>query len=251
MNDLEIRHGFWDLPRELKSEPKPITYIEDYVPTKYLSLDFNSLYPASKQNNIISQWCKLLPELKEVKYIWLINRVNQKTFDSICQMENIEGIWIQWSVIKSIENIRQLNRLNHLHLGSSPKIESIDPLGSMSSLITLELEQLNKISNFSILANLVNIEGLGVNGSLWTTQKIDTLEFLKPLINLKYLTLINSRLKDTSFDPILNLKELVRFRASWNHSINEFKKLNVLPKLKIGFENKSWEDVIAARENKR
>ena len=117
--------------------------------------------------------------------------------------------------------------------------------------LRLELEQLNKISNFSILANLVNIEGLGVNGSLWTTQKIDTLEFLKPLINLKYLTLINSRLKDTSFDPILNLKELVRFRASWNHSINEFKKLNVLPKLKIGFENKSWEDVIAARENKR
>jgi hypothetical protein len=251
MTDSEIKYGFWDQPKELKIEPSSITFINEYSPTEYLKLDFNQIYPPSKQTKIISEWCKLLPELKEIKFIWLKNRIAQKTFDSLCLMENLEGLWIEWSLIKNIDNVVKLKNLKHLYIGSSPKLESIDPLQKMNSLVTLELEQLNRISDFSILSLLPNLEGLGINGSLWTTQIIDSLDFLKTLTNLKYLTLVNSKLNKTTFDPILNLKELVRFRASWNHGLHEFKKLSTLRNLKIGFKDTSWDEVIASRENIR
>jgi hypothetical protein len=113
-------------------------------------------------------------------------------------------------------------------------VESIDVLGEMTSLRTLELQQLNKITDFSVLSKLTDLEGLGIDGSMWTTQKIDTLKPLAKLHKLKYLTLISTQATDKSFDPLLNLTELVYFQSSWNYPEAEFEKLKKLPKLKYG-----------------
>jgi hypothetical protein len=59
------------------------------------------------------------------------------------------------------------------------------------------------------------------------------------------LTLINTRLKEKSFDPILNLSELVRFDSSWNYPEAEFEKLKSLPKIKYGNVETSWKEVKA------
>jgi Leucine-rich repeat (LRR) protein len=113
----------------------------------------------------------------------------------------------------------------------------------LSALVTLELEQLNRISNFSILSKLTSLEGLGIDGSIWTAQKIDTLKPLKTLFNLKYLTVTNTRIQDKSFDPLLKLVELVRFNSSWNYPEAEFDKLKSLPNLKYGNVETSWREV--------
>jgi hypothetical protein len=115
----------------------------------------------------------------------------------------------------------------------------------MDALITLELQQLNKISNFSVLSKLTNLEGLGIDGSMWTAQKIDSLKPLANLRNLKYLSLINTRTKDKSFDPLLNLTKLVFFQSSWNYPESEFEKLKSLPNLKYGNVETSWKEVKA------
>jgi hypothetical protein len=97
---------------------------------------------------------------------------------------------------------------------------------------------------------LTGLEGLGLDGSIWTAQKIDTLKPLAPLKNLKYLTLTNTRLKDKSFDPILKLTELVRFESSWNYPEGEFQKLKALPKLKYGNVETSWKELKAELDEK-
>lgn len=242
----QILWGYWNWMRAHKQVPDHITYFEEYQPSETLVLNITQLEISSyRQNKNIEQWCKELPNLEDVRYLWFVSRVNQKVFDATCQMPNLEGMFIKWSGVKNIDNLRSLKKLHHLHLGSSSQVENIDVIGELDSLITLDLQQLNQISNFSIVSKLTSLEGLGIDGSIWTAQKIDTLKPLANLCNLKYLTLINTRLKDKSFDPILNLIELVRFESSWNYPEAEFEKLKLLPKLKYGNVETSWRELKA------
>jgi len=243
----QIRWGYWNWLRAQKRVPKEITYYEDYKPAETLVLEITQLDRVStyRQNKIVDQWCAELPNLEEVKYLWFVSRVNQKMFDAACQVPNLEGLFIKWSGIKNIDSLRIPKGLRHLRLGGSSQVESIDVLGELDSLVTLDLQQLNKISDFSILSKLTNLEGLGLDGGMWTAQKIDTLKPLANLRNLKYLTLINTRLKDKSFDPLLNLTELVCFESSWNYPEAEFEKLKSLPNLKYGNVETSWKELKA------
>jgi len=242
----QTQWGYWNWRRVQKLVPDHITYFEEYKPSETLVLNLTQLDVGSyRQNKNIDRWCNELPNLEEVKYLWFVSRVNQKMFDAACKVPNLEGMFVKWSGIKNIESLRIPKNLHHLHLGSSSQVESIEVLGELESLLTLDLQQLNKISDFSIISKLASLEGLGIDGSIWTAQKIDTLKPLAKLRNLKYLTLINTRLKDKSFGPLLNLTELVRLESSWNYPEAEFEKLKALPKLKYGNVETSWKEVKA------
>ena len=247
LSQEQIRWGYWNWLRAQKQVPKHITYFEDYKPSETLALNITQLDRISyyRQTKIVDQWSVELPNLEEVKYLWFVSRVSQKMFDAACEVPNLEALFIKWSGIKNIDTLRMPKKLRHLWLGSSSQVESIEVLGELDSLITLEIQQLNKISDFSVLSKLTDLEGLGIDGSIWTAQKIDTLKPLATLRNLKYLTLSNTRSKDKSFDPILNLTELVRFESSWNYPESEFEKLETLPKLKYGNVETSWKELKA------
>ncbi|HSG43758.1 MAG TPA: hypothetical protein VLA72_11435 [Anaerolineales bacterium] len=231
----------------LDKDPEHITHFRDYKPSETLVLEITQLDHISyyRQTKIVDQWCAELPNLKEVKHLGFVSRVNQKMFDAACKMPNLKGMFIKWSGIKNLDALRSAKKLRHLWLGSSSQVESIDVLGEMTSLLTLELQQLNKISDFGVLSRLTDLEGLGIDGSMWTPQKIDDLKPLANLRKLKYLTLINTQAQDKSFDPLLKLNELVFFQSSWNYPEAEFEKLKGLPKLKYGNVESSWKELKA------
>jgi len=246
LSQEHIRWGYWDWIRAQKRLPEHITYFEEYKPSETLVLNITQLDISSyRQNKVIDQWRQELPKIGEVNHLWFVSRVNQKMFDAACQVPNLEALFIKWSGIKDIAALRIPKGLRHLHLGSSSQVESIDVLSELGSLVTLDLQQLNKISDFGVLSKLTNLEGLGIDGSIWTAQKIDTLKPLANLHNLKYLTLTNTRIKDKSFDPLLSLTEMVRFNSSWNYPEEEFEKLKALPKLKYGNIETSWKELKA------
>lgn len=242
MNENIIKNGFWNSENFNQLKINTTIFFEDYKPTEKLrllitQLDYNSTkreLTATQLKKLIESWCVKLPELKEVKYLWLPSKVSQKIFDSICEMENLEGLWIKWSGIKSINNIKKLKKLKHLHLGSSSQVEDINVLGEMENLITLETEQLNNIVDFSVIGKLTQLEGLGINGSIWTAQKIENIEFISSLQQLKYFTLTNTQMKQKSFDSLLKLENLERFNSSWNYPEKEFEKLKSIKTLKFG-----------------
>lgn len=241
----QIQWGFWGWGEGANLPLERITLFEQYRGTESIRLEITQLdhYSYYQQTKIVDKWCTELPNLQEVKSLWFVSRVNQKMFDAACRAPNLENLFIKWSGIKNVDALRFAKKLQHLHLGDSSQVESIDGLGKLNQFITLSLNQLNKISDFSVLSNLTNLEGLGINGGMWTAQKINTLKPLANLRNLKYLTLINTQLKDRSFDPILNLTELVRFESSWNYPETEFEKLKSLPKLKYGNVKTSWKEL--------
>src|SRR5690606_1061636 len=134
-------------------------------------------------------WYNELPKLTSVKYLWFCSRVNQEMFEAACNMENLEGLYIKWSGIKTIDSLKKLKNLKHLHIGSSGQVENIRVFRDINWLTTLCLEQLNKVTDFNDIAGMTNLEGLGIDGSIWTAQKIDTLKPIGQLEGLKYLTL--------------------------------------------------------------
>lgn len=251
MDENTIRNGFWNSKNFDHLNINTTTFLEDYKPNEKLRLLITQLdYISTKREltptqfkKIIDDWCIELPKLKEVRYLWLPSRVSQKIFDSICEMENLEGLWIKWSGIKSIDKIIKLKNLKHFHLGSSSQVENIDVLGEMKNLITLETEQLNKIIEFSVIGKLTQLKGLGIDGSIWTPQKIENIEFVSALQQLKYLTLTNTQIKQKSFDPILKLQNIERFNCSWNYPEKEFEKLKAIKSLRFGNVETSWKEL--------
>lgn len=61
---------------------------------------------------------------------------------------------------------------------------SIDPLAAMHGLRWLGLENIGKIDDLDPIRGLVALEGLSVDGSLWTTQRVRTLEPIGRLTGL-------------------------------------------------------------------
>jgi|JI10StandDraft_1071094.scaffolds.fasta_scaffold214317_1 hypothetical protein len=244
MTDEQIKKGFWYWDMDNKWPPNSISYIENFRPVIKLNLNITQLgLKTGDQKKLLQFWCNEMPKLTTVKYLWFCSRVNQEMFEAACDMDNLEGLYIKWSGIKKIDSLLKLKNLKHLHIGSSGQVENIRVFRDINWLTTLSLEQLNNVTDFSDIAGMTNLQGLGIDGSIWTAQKIDTLQPIGQLRGLKYLTLTNTRTKDKSFDPILNLKELVRFNSSWNYPVTEFEKLKGLPNLKYGNVETSWTEI--------
>jgi Leucine-rich repeat (LRR) protein len=244
LTERQIVEGFWWRDRAGNWPPKSITYFEDYIPGERLNLNITQLDVSDyQQRKIVDRWCQKLPGLSEVNFLWFSSRVSQKMFEAACQMPNLVGLNIKWSGIKTLDSLKLLKSLRHLSLGSSSQVESIEPLGELTNLVTLELEQLNKIKDFSLISRLDQLEGLGIDGSIWTTQIIETLTPLENLHSLKYLTLTNAKVLDQSLDPLLGLTKLVRFNCALNLPKAEFEKLKSLPQLKFGNVAASWEEI--------
>ena len=86
-----------------------------------------------------------------------------------------------------------------------------------------------------MISGLTNLEGLGINGGMYETLKLDSIDFVKNLEKLKYLFLTNISIKSKSLKPIeglLNL-ECIRLTNPWKDE--EYENLrSKLPKLKYG-----------------
>jgi len=85
-------------------------------------------------------------------------------------------------------------KLKYFHLGSSAQLESIACIAELTNLIVLELERIKKITDLSPIGDLLQLEGLAIEGDMKNTQFVDTLSTLSQLHKLKYLFLANLKL---------------------------------------------------------
>lgn len=183
-----------------------------------------------QQKKLVSKWCEALPTMTGVRHLWFPSRVPQNLFDAACRLPNLESLSIKWSAIKTLRALEGARSLRFLDIGSSTAIESIDSLRSMKSLLWLRLEGLTRINRLDPLSDLVNLEGLSVEGSMWTTQRVDTLAPLGALTNLRYLSIVNLRANDRTLSPLFALRNLEVFHSArwWNENeMEELRRLNL------------------------
>ena len=76
------------------------------------------------------------------------------------------------------------------------------------------LENIKQISDVSVIGELSQLQGLAIEGSMWTTQVVDSLGPLACLRHLRYLALANLKARGKTLKPLFSLSSLERFHAA-------------------------------------
>jgi hypothetical protein len=210
-----MRYFWYHRPAEDFPPPR-VTRPEELGPAERLCLGCTQTdLPDAEQRRLVRKWCELLPTLDGLRYLWLDSRTPQALFDAACKVQGLEGLWVKWSGVTSIDALRD-TKLRYFHLGSSSRLASIEPLATASTLRWLGLENINKIDDIAPLGGLTALEGLYLEGSMWTTQRVKTLAPLGRLKGLRFLALANLRADDGTLEPLYPLTELESLSlAAW------------------------------------
>jgi hypothetical protein len=233
LSEKDIEQGYWYYRPEEQFPPKSIMFPDEYEGDHRLNVICTQTdLPASRQKKLVKEWCQTFPKLENVKILWLSSKVNQDLFEAVCEMKNLIGLNIKWSAIKRIDSIQKLKVLLYLNLGGSSQVESIDCLGNKRDLVWLEIDNFKKISDILALSQLSQLRGLSLEGSMWTTQIVDSLAPIGQLTNLEFLSIANLRAKDKTLAPLFNLKKLKTLHTAKWWPKSEMSKLNKeLPEL--------------------
>ncbi|RVT97174.1 hypothetical protein EOD41_19390 [Mucilaginibacter limnophilus] len=200
--------GFW--PKPFNIEDAEVYRAERLVlDTSTLNPEFNLLSP-SKKKELRSAWQKTLPKLINTKYLFIAHQVDQNFFEAICDMPNLEGLYIKWSKVIDISCFENLFKLKHLYFGSTPGLTNLKGIERLSSLISIELENFKSIYDYRALGELTGLESLIITGDINNSRaKMLSLDFLQRLSKLKVLVLDVS-LGDKSLEPLFYLKDMVK-----------------------------------------
>lgn len=233
LTERDIRDGFWYYRPKENSPPRTIRDPEDYDGGSMLSVACTQTeLPPREQAKLVKRWCDVLPTLSKIEFLWLHSHVPQKLFDAACQMPQLQGLYVKWSSIKTINAITAARHLRFFHLGSSSQLQSLEPLRKLKSLVWLELENIKRIADLAVIADLNSLEGLGISGSMWTEQVVESLAPIAKLRGLRHLSLINLRAKDKTLKTLLPLASLERFVAAMWWTEEEVRQLyDANPKL--------------------
>ena len=78
----------------------------------------------------------------------------------------------------------------------------------------LGLENINRVRDLGPVGSLRQLEGLSLEGSMWSTWRVSTLQPLGSLTGLRYLSLVNLRSDDATLEPLFALRHLEAFHAA-------------------------------------
>lgn len=240
LTDREIEYGF---DYYFKDDPTLdcLTEVSEYKGQKEIVLSCTQLdetYSAKEKKRITTEWCSFLREHpSQFTKIHCATRLNQELFDALCAQENLVDLSIKWAVLKNIEAISNCTKLERLHFGSTAGVVDITPLCTLTELKALTLENFKKVTDYSPLSALTTLESLTIEGDGLGPQyiKIESLEFLREMPQLRFLRILTARLQDTVYDPVLSLTELEHLTLPSNKGVQQaYTTLISLPKLKYG-----------------
>ncbi len=101
----------------------------------------------------------------------------------------------------------------------------------------LSIENFQKISDYSPLSQLRKLQSLAIEGDGLGPQyiRIESLDFLAKLPQLRHLKLLTYRLRSQDYQPILRLRKLEHLTLASTHDVKAaYDQLVALPKLKWG-----------------
>ncbi len=168
----------------------------------------------------------------------IAQQVNQDFLNEISNLHELAYLNIEVLTADDLSPLCKLPKLKILRLYGIRKAKDFVPLLNIDNLESLLIENAKNLYSLKIFTNAHNLKALGIEGSMWTKQKIESLEPLAGLKSLEALFMSSVQLKDKKLNylaKIPNLKFLNCARFSSKREFDELKEL--MPKLQC-----SWFD---------
>ncbi|MFD2288580.1 leucine-rich repeat domain-containing protein [Pedobacter petrophilus] len=246
LTDKQIEFGFNYYFKAEHDQIKSIVEVSEYNGEEKLMINctqlgdsFTHQYKTQKdKKRVVTEWCDFLSHNETAfKELHFGTRMPQELFDAVCKQKLLKRLEIKWGGYKDISAIENLENIELLHMGSGAGVESIKPLAKLAKLIGLSVENFQKITSYTELSNLSALESLSIEGDAFGPQyiKIDHLDFLSAMPQLKFFRLLAERLQSKDYSPVLLLKNLEHLSLSANKEVlKRYDQLLELPELKWG-----------------
>ncbi|PCJ54654.1 MAG: hypothetical protein COA79_21640 [Planctomycetota bacterium] len=156
---------------------------------------------------------KGINDYKNIKKL-IAHSVDQGFLDEIAKLKNLEYLYLDTITAHNLSSLKNLNKLKILKLEGVRKAKSFKPLLEIKSLTSLFIENAKHLSDLEVFSNAHNLVALGVEGSMWTMQKIPTLKPLDNLKNLEALFMSSVQLKDKNLTYLKSNKKLYALECS-------------------------------------
>jgi hypothetical protein len=196
----------------------------EYLPTKPATFtqDLNE-FPADDKSIHLSVSAKNINRLGDldIENIWLIG-ANEKELKKILPLIRPKYLNLYQVLAKDLSILETLDSTETIILEWNTKSETLWDISKNTKLRTLEIRDFGKLQDISPLASATQLESLTLAGGINKKLHVATLEPLRYLTNLKYLTLNNLRVDDESLRPLGQLTGLEELSISNQFDIKEY-----------------------------
>jgi hypothetical protein len=146
----------------------------------------------------------------------LAHKVDQDFFEEVCQLKGLEYLELHLVTADDFSSISKLENLQTIKLHDVRRPAGFECLLTQTGLRKLFIENARHLSSLDFLSDAHHLESIGIEGNMWTKQKVDSLEPLSGLTGLEALFMTTVQLRDKDLSglaacPKLRLFECARF----------------------------------------
>lgn len=155
-------------------------------------------------------------------------QVNQDFLEEISQLKGLTYLELYSITADDLWPLTRLQSLTTLKLEAVRSARDFSPVLALSSLRRLFITHAKHLKNVEFLADSHQLVSLGIEGSMWTHQTIDSLQPLSNLLNLEALFMVSARLRDKNLSYVATIPNLRIFdcaRLAPKESFVELRRL--------------------------
>jgi hypothetical protein len=218
---LRYKYGF---AQDWERWPKCVQSIKD-IPEDHEYLCF---YREKASHKGISNYL----DIKQL----IAKQVNSDFLGEISKLRNLVYLNLEIVTADSLKALSKLEKLKTLKIYGVRKANDFSSLMEIPSLQNLFIENAKHLHTLEDFSEAHHIKALGVEGGMYTKQKIDSLQPLEGLKELEVLYMSSVQLKDKNLNCLASIPQLKALECARFAPKKNFEQLRrLLPDLECGW----------------
>jgi len=144
----------------------------------------------------------------------IAKQVNQEFLEEICELKELEYLETEIVTAEDLKALQRLPHLKALKIDSPRNAKDFESLLELPRLEKLFIQNAKHLHSLEPLSAAHRLISLGVEGGMWTRQKIPSLKPLEGLVRLEALFLTSVQLGDKDLSCLATIPNLRLLRCS-------------------------------------
>ncbi|WP_052692089.1 leucine-rich repeat domain-containing protein [Teredinibacter purpureus] len=154
-----------------------------------------------------------ISNLKKINHL-TATAVNNSFFKEICELKSLDSLVLANIDIDCLDKLSQLPNLRYLALEKLKPCDGLEGLALLPRLEKLWITESKDITDYSFIKGAKSLIAVGVEGAIWTKQKVDSLEPFSEMPMLEALFMASVQLKDKKLDYVASNPKLKYFSVA-------------------------------------